>query len=97
MPRIVLASGLSRWLRSAAASGPAEFQTIVTSQRLDQALDALFQQHPQLRGYVVDEHGTVRRHVAIFIDGQSITDKSALAVPLRESSEIYILQALSGG
>jgi hypothetical protein len=34
-----------------------------------------------LRGYVLDEHGSVRHHVAVFVDGQSIVDRRALDLP----------------
>jgi hypothetical protein len=96
MPKVVLASGLSRWLQAAPAPG-AEFALDVDGATVGQALEQVFAQHPSLRGYVVDEHGTVRHHVAIFVDGQSIRDKAALQVRLAPRAEIYILQALSGG
>jgi len=60
-------------------------------------LDALFARCPQLRGYVVDEHGCVRHHVTIFIDGKAIADKGDLNQPLGIDAEVYIMQALSGG
>jgi molybdopterin synthase sulfur carrier subunit len=51
-----------------------------------------------LRGYIVDEHGLIRHHVAVFVDGQALRDKSDLTgVALSGRSEIYLLQALSGG
>ncbi|MEZ5438561.1 MAG: MoaD/ThiS family protein [Lysobacteraceae bacterium] len=46
---------------------------------------------------VLDEHGRIRHHVAVFIDGESIRSKSDLDVSLNEGSEVYIMQALSGG
>jgi sulfur-carrier protein len=95
VPRIVLASALSRWLTSPAAAGEATLE--VEADRLDRALAQLFAQHPGLRGYVLDERGTVRHHVAIFIDGDAIRDKARLEQPLAARSEVYVMQALSGG
>lgn len=94
MPTIVLATALARWLSPPPAGEP-RFAVAGTS--LKPALDELFGLHPQLRGYVMDEHGRLRHHVAVFIDGQSLDDKTRLHTPLDDDSEVYLLQALSGG
>ncbi|HET9485179.1 MAG TPA: MoaD/ThiS family protein [Xanthomonadales bacterium] len=95
MPRIVLASQLARWLPD--ASEQRDFVIAVRGATLGEALRDAFAQHPALRGYVVDEHGVVRHHVAVFVDGTSIRDKRALDDALRDDSEIHVMQALSGG
>lgn len=64
---------------------------------LRSALDACFADHPRLRGYVLDEQGHLRENVAIFIDGQRARDARRLDDPLQPHSQVYILQALSGG
>ena len=96
MPKVVLASALTRWLDPAAA-GPGEIALDAAGDTLVAVLDAVFAHHPKLRGYVLDEHGGVRHHVAIFIDGTAIADKHRLDIHVAQSTEIYILQALSGG
>lgn len=53
--------------------------------------------YPGLTSYVLDERGSLRRHVNIFIDGKMISDRSNLSDSLTSKSEIYIMQALSGG
>ena len=50
-----------------------------------------------LRSYVLDEQGRVRKHVSIYLDGAQISDRLRLSDPVRPQSEIYVLQALSGG
>lgn len=60
-------------------------------------LDGVFAQNPRLRGYVVDEQGSLRRHMSVFVDGQQIVDRDRLSDPVRPASEIYVMQALSGG
>ncbi len=60
-------------------------------------LDVVFAQNPRLRGYIVDEQGSLRRHMSIFVDGQQIVDRDSLSDPVRPASEIYVMQALSGG
>ena len=60
-------------------------------------LDAVFHAHPALRGYVLDDQGAVRQHVAIFVNGGLIADRQTLTDPVRPTDEIYVLQALTGG
>ncbi|CAN7662641.1 MoaD/ThiS family protein [Pseudoduganella sp. LjRoot289] len=61
------------------------------------ALDGAFAGNARLRGYVLDDQGCLRENVVIFIDGQRSRDRVLLADALRPDSQIYILQALSGG
>jgi hypothetical protein len=58
-------------------------------------LDAVFASHPALRGYVLDEHGGLRKHVALFIDGELRHD--GLDAIVAADASIYVMQALSGG
>ena len=50
-----------------------------------------------LRSYVLDEHGRLRKHVNIYLDGKLIGDRARLTDAVRSGAEIYVLQALSGG
>jgi molybdopterin synthase sulfur carrier subunit len=97
MARVVLASMLTRWLPAEVADGAGEVALDLPAATVGAALDALFDRHPGLRGYVVDERGALRRHVALFVDGDALQPKSDLARPLRADSELYVMQALSGG
>jgi molybdopterin synthase sulfur carrier subunit len=64
---------------------------------LAEVLDAVAADYPLLKGYVLDDQGRVRKHIAIFVDGLMRPRETALATPLTESSTVYVLQALSGG
>ncbi|MCB9765643.1 MAG: MoaD/ThiS family protein [Alphaproteobacteria bacterium] len=61
---------------------------------LVRALDA---RHPGLAGYLVDERGALRKHVNVFVDGEMVRDRRSLSDPLTDASEVFIVQALSGG
>ena len=61
------------------------------------ALQAVFVENPVLRGYVLDDQGRLRKHVAVFVDGDQISDRVHLSDPVREDSDIFVMQALSGG
>lgn len=69
----------------------------VSAGDLKGALDEVFAALPRLRGYVLDEQRRLRRHVNIFVDGRRVTDRDSLAVAIGPGSEIYVMQALSGG
>ncbi len=62
-----------------------------------EALEAAWAEDPLLRSYILDEQGRLRRHVNIFVDGEMIADRLRLSDPVGARSEIYVLQALSGG
>jgi molybdopterin synthase sulfur carrier subunit len=64
---------------------------------LRQALEAAFAVNPRLRGYVLDDQGHVRPNVAIFVDGRRCADAIAQRDPLTPTSQVYVMQALSGG
>lgn len=69
----------------------------VEASTVAEALNAVFAQRPALRGYVLDDQGSVRQHVVIFVDGDALKDRRGLSDALRADSEIFVMQALSGG
>lgn len=62
-----------------------------------EVLDKVFAGNPRARSYVLDDQGAVRRHMAIYIDGQLISDRVGLSDPVPANSTIHVFQALSGG
>jgi molybdopterin synthase sulfur carrier subunit len=62
-----------------------------------EVLDAVFAGNPLARGYVLDEQGELRKHMAIFLDGRMIADRTGLSDAVRPDSKLYVMQALSGG
>lgn len=89
MATICFTSALQRFLP--AASAEAEAATV------GEALAAVFATQPALRGYVLDDQGMLRRHVAIYVNGEAVRDRTGLTDPVRCRDEIYVFQALSGG
>lgn len=61
------------------------------------ALEAVFAQNERARGYVLDDQGALRKHMLVFVDGAQVRDRRGLADPVGENSEVWIMQALSGG
>ncbi len=62
-----------------------------------EVLAAVFTDNPRLRSYVVDEQFSLRRHMGIIVDGEIVLDRKGLSDPVESKSEVYVLQALSGG
>ena len=81
------------WLREWAPSGPVS----APGATVGEALAALFEQAPQIRSYVVDERGALRKHVCIFADGQRLARDITMRHPIAPDSKLYVMQALSGG
>lgn len=74
----------------------------VDAARLDRAtvgavLHAYFAATPAVRSYVLDDAGGVRKHVAVFVDGDLIIDRAGLSDPVTPTSKVHVFQALSGG
>ncbi len=61
------------------------------------ALAQVFEINQKLKGYIVDDQGRLRKHMLIAVDGQMIHDRIHLSDKVKPDSEIYVLQALSGG
>ena len=89
MPQVAFTPNLKRHLTCPARA--------VSGQTVAAALQAVLADNPTLRGYVLDDQGRLRQHVAIFVDGYMIKDRVNLTDPVREASEVFVVQALSGG
>ena len=89
MPRIVFTENLQRHL----ACQPAT----VDGTTVRQVLDAVFSANERARGYVLDEHGEVRKHMIVFVNGTMVRDRRLLTDSVDADATVYVMQALSGG
>lgn len=89
MPTIAFTQALKRFLAAPALE--------VEGGTVGEALAAVFASQPALRGYVLDDQGTLRRHIAVYINGQPVSDRVRLNDRVGARDEIYIFQALTGG
>lgn len=64
---------------------------------LAEAMARVFASRPNLRGYVLDDQGALRRHVVIYVNGRPLRDRIRLTDPVGPEDEVYVFQALSGG
>ena len=89
MPRVVFTPNLQRHIRCQSRE--------VAGATVAEALNATFADQPTLRGYVLDDQQRLRKEMTLFIDGRPIVDRVQLRDAVSPTSEIYVLQALSGG
>jgi sulfur-carrier protein len=85
MPRVVFTSHLQRHVQCA--------ESEVSGATVGAALQAVFRAQPQVRGYVLDEQGELRKHVFVFVDGR----RARLDDTVPASAAIHVMQALTGG
>jgi sulfur-carrier protein len=86
MPTIIFTPALQRFLQVGDMK--------VEGATVGAALAAAFAEHPALRGYVLDDQGALRRHVAIYVNGASVRCLGSAVGP---TDAIHVLQALTGG
>ncbi len=89
MPRVVFPQVLQRHI----ACPPVE----VEGRTLRDALEAACSRYPGVRGYLLDDAGELRPHVAIFVDGELSSDRVHLRQEVSPNARIEVFQALSGG
>lgn len=89
MALVTFTANLRRHVACPAARHPGE--------TVREVLEAYFVEHPLVRSYIVDETGAARRHVVIFVGGKQLVDVAGLSDQVEAASEIYVMQALSGG
>ena len=58
-----------------------------------EVLKALEREHPDVRGWILDEHGSIREHINVFVNreyGREDTEVGA-------NDRLHVLPAISGG
>lgn len=69
----------------------------VAGDTLRDVLEGYFHTNPAARGYVLDDQGRLRQHMAAFIDGRQIEDRGRLTDSVPGAAVVDIVQSLSGG
>lgn len=69
----------------------------VAAGTLRTVLEAALQAAPELAHYVFDDQRAIRKHVAVFINQQMVTDRVNLNQPVVAGDRVSVIQALTGG
>ncbi len=58
-----------------------------------EVLLALERRHPDVKGWILDEHGSIREHINVFVNKEFGREDTAVAA----SDRLHVLPAISGG
>lgn len=64
---------------------------------LRDVLEGALRAAPALANYVFDDQRAVRKHVALFVNGQMVSDRVNLNQSLGAGDRVLVVQALTGG
>ena len=68
----------------------------VDGETVGDALDAVFEQHAELRERITEDGG-LRRFVNVYVSGEDIRFQDGLDTELSDGDEVTILPAVAGG
>ena len=60
-------------------------------------LAQVFAVNTRLETYVLDDQRALRKHMRILVDGVAVRDLTGLTDAVAKNSEVWVMQALSGG
>lgn len=69
----------------------------VAGATLREVVEDYLRTNERARGYVLDDQGRLRHHMAAFINGRQIHDRDDLSDSVAADAVVDIVQALSGG
>jgi sulfur-carrier protein len=78
----------------AVTDGASEIE--VQGATVGEALDAVFNQHDELRERITEDGG-LRRFVNVYVGGEDIRFLDGLDTPVEDGDEVTILPAVAGG
>ena len=62
-----------------------------------EVLRALEARFPKVVGWILDEHGKVRPHVNVFVNGANARKLDGAATAIKDGDEVGIVPAMAGG
>ncbi len=94
MPTVAFTRNLQRHVEIPTSAEPLR---VAPGETLAAVMASVFERYPAARSYILEDHGGLRKHIIIFIDGQPLADRAKLTDPVGPAAEVYVMQALSGG
>ncbi len=72
-------------------------EEVILGSKVSEVLQSLNQKYPNILSYLLEEDGSLRKHVNIFVREELIHDRVHLSDQVNDEDEILVYQALSGG
>jgi sulfur carrier protein ThiS len=69
----------------------------VAAGSLRTVLESALAAAPELRHYVLDDQGNIRKHVAVFVNQTMLKDRQNLSQSVTSGDSVLVIQALTGG
>ena len=60
---------------------------------VSEVLKALEREHPDVKGWILDEHGTIREHINVFVNKEYGREDTSVT----PSDRLHVIPAISGG
>ena len=72
-------------------------ELIIAGDTVGEVLDALYREHPAVRGQLVTDEGELHRFVNLYVNDEDAKLLSWLETPLGDRDTLLILPAMAGG
>lgn len=90
MPKLKFTSALKRFF-------PSLEEMEIEGNSVREVMENVEKIHPGILHYLMEDDGSLRKHVNIFVQGNLIENRKTLTDPVQQQDELLIFQALSGG
>ena len=69
----------------------------VNGDNVQKVLEELFDAHPDIKKHLVEDDGSLRNFVNIFINGEDIRQKGGMDAEVSDESDVRIIPSIAGG
>ena len=90
MAKVKFTSALKRFF-------PSLQEIEIEGSSVNEVLEGVNNKYPGMNNYILEEDGSLRKHVNIFLGDELILDRICLSDQVKSQDKILIFQALSGG
>lgn len=81
----------------AEAAGDREVTLEGDYETVEEALEALLADYPDLREHVLDDDGALQDHINLLINGRNVNEADGLDTTVAEDDELALFPPVSGG
>ena len=69
----------------------------VSSNTVGGVLNELFQAHPEIKNHLIEEDGSLRNFVNIFIDGEDVRQKGGMDAEVKDGADVGVIAEVQDG
>ena len=69
----------------------------VNGKTIKEVLNELFTAHPDIKNHLIEENGTLRNFVNIFVNNEDIRHSGGLDSKVSDNSDVRIIPSIAGG